>query len=105
MPAVPSANRHANRSIRDCARDGMLITMRCNACRRQMNYWAADLAQVIEDRFHEAHVPPWGCGRCRTKEYMVMRWRIPSAEELASGLTVRRPVRKITKWVWRDEKA
>ncbi|WP_299911611.1 hypothetical protein [uncultured Paracoccus sp.] len=79
--------------------------MFCNGCRRRVNYWAADLAQVIEDPFHEAHVPPWGCARCKTAEYMVMRWHVPSAEEMAKGLTVRRPVRKIEKWLWRDERA
>lgn len=104
MPAVPSSNKFANRSISDCARDGMLITMRCNGCRRQVNYWAADLLEVIEDPFHEAHRSPWGCAHCRTGEYMVMRWRIPAASEMAAGLTVRRPVKKITRWIWRDEK-
>ncbi|PTW99133.1 hypothetical protein DDE23_18730 [Pararhodobacter aggregans] len=104
MPAVPASNRFSNRSIRDCARDGMIIVMRCNHCRRQVNYWASDLAQVIEDPFHEAHIPPWGCAKCRTSEYMVMRWRVPSALELSKGLTVRRPVRKVTKWIWKDER-
>ena len=55
--------------------------------------------------FHEAHVPPWGCAKCRTREYMVMRWRVPSTEEMVAGLTVRRPIKKIEKWLWRDEKA
>lgn len=105
MPAVPSSNKFRNRSIADCARDGMLLVMRCNACRRQVNYWASDLVTVTGDPRHEAHVPPWGCARCGTKEYMVMRWRIPSAEEMVTGLTIRRPVRKIEKWIWRNEKA
>lgn len=104
MPAVPASNRFSNRSIRDCARDGMIIVMRCNLCHRQVNYWASDLAQVIEDPTHEAHIPPWGCAKCRTSEYMVMRWRVPSALELSQGLTVRRPVRKVTKWIWKDER-
>ncbi|MBK4216146.1 hypothetical protein JJJ17_09430 [Paracoccus caeni] len=105
MPAVPSNNRGVNRNIMNCAADGMLIVMRCNGCRRQVNYWASDLAKVIEDPFHDAHIPPWGCARCRTSEYMVMRWKIPMAHEMVEGLTVRRPVRKITKWIWKDERA
>lgn len=104
MPAVPSRNKFANRSLRDCAHDGMLMVMRCNRCRRQVNYWASDLVKVIEDPFHEAHVPPWGCKRCGTSEYMVMRWRLPSAEELAEGLIVRRPVKRVVRWIWRNEK-
>jgi hypothetical protein len=83
----------------------MIMTMRCNGCRRQVNYWAADLVKVVEDPFHEARTPPWGCAHCGTGEFMSMRWRIPSATELQSGLTVRRPVRQVVRWIWRDEKA
>lgn len=105
MPAVPSTNKFSNRSIRDCARDRMMVIMRCHSCRRQVRYWAEDLAKVIEDPFHQAHIPPWGCARCGTSEYMAMRWYVPSASELQQGLTVRRPVRQIVKWIWRDERA
>ncbi|WP_299913356.1 hypothetical protein [uncultured Paracoccus sp.] len=104
MPSIPSTNRFANRSIRDCARDHMLMLMRCDLCGRTVNYWAEDLAKVIDDPFHEAHVPPWGCGQCRTIDYMSIRWHLPSAQELAAGLTVRRPVRQVVKWIWRDER-
>lgn len=105
MPAVPSSNKFANRSISDCARDHMLITMRCNSCRRQVVFWAEDLDRVLEGKFHEAHKPIWPCSKCRTIEYMQMGWSVPAASEIAAGLTVRRPVRKITKWIWRDERA
>lgn len=104
MPSIPSTNRFANRSIRDCARDHMLMVMRCDLCGRTVNYWAEDLAKVIDDPFHEAHVPPWGCGQCGTIDYMSIRWHLPSAQELAAGLTVRRPVRQVVKWIWRDER-
>lgn len=80
----------------------MLIVMRCTRCRRKVSYWAEDLVRVV-GYWHEAHVPPWPCGRCRTREYMVMRWRIPSTSELQARIVVRRPVKQITKWVWQDE--
>ncbi|SEN42421.1 hypothetical protein SAMN04489859_1006150 [Paracoccus alcaliphilus] len=82
-----------------------MIVMRCNGCRRQVNYWASDLVKVAPNPDHQAHIPLWPCSRCRTKEYMVMRWHYPMAAELVEGLTVRRPVRKVERWIWRDEKA
>ena len=103
MPSVPSRNRFLNRTVGDCARDGMVLVVRCGGCRRTVTYWAEDLVQVLGPR-HQAHVPPWNCGRCRSREFMAMRWSLPGAEEMAQGLTVRRPVRKIVKWIWRDEK-
>lgn len=103
MPTVhPSANPFKNRRMRDAAQDGMLITIRCNGCRRMTHFWAADLYQVLGD--HQLHVPPWPCSRCRSTEGIDVTWSIPGADKL-NGLTVRRPVRKIEKWLWRDEKA
>lgn len=103
MPvAHPSSNPFRNRLMRDAAADGMLIIMRCNRCRRATHFWAADLVAVVGD-LHQAHVPPWPCSRCRTTEYINVTWTIPSAEMLR-GLTVRRPVRKVERWIWRNEK-
>jgi hypothetical protein len=103
MPAVPSTNPAKNRNLGDCAREGTMITMRCNGCRRQVNFWATDLVAVLGPN-HQAHVPPWPCTRCRTIEYVVMRSTYPSAADLQAGITVRRPVRQIVKWLWRDER-
>lgn len=103
MPEVPSRNRFNNRNIGTCAGEGMMIVMRCNGCRREVRYWASDLLLVL-DFFHEAHVPPWPCSRCRTIEYMKMRWVLPSAADLQAGIVVRRPVQQVTKWIWRNEK-
>ena len=52
----------------------------------------------------EVH-PPFPCSKCRTAEYLDVRWNVPAASDLERGLTVRRPVKKITKWIWRDERA
>lgn len=89
--------------MREAAHDGMLITMRCNACRRVTHFWAADLVQVLGDD-HQVHIPPWPCSRCRTREYIDMSWTVATADRL-NGLTVRRPVSKVERWIWRDEKA
>ncbi len=103
MPAArPSSNRFRNQRLRHAASNGMLITVRCPFCRRVVNFWAADLVKVLGPD-HELHVPPFPCSRCRTRELDV-RWRIPSAADL-QGLTIRRPVRKVERWQWRNEKA
>ena len=103
MPvAGPSGNPFRNRRLAEAASDRMLLTLRCNLCRRVTHFWAADLVPVIGEQ-HQIHVPPWPCSRCRTAEYINVTWCIPSGAML-DGLTVRRPVRKIERWIWRDER-
>lgn len=103
MPSTrPSADPSKNRRMFQAAREGMVIMMRCGACRREVCFWASDLAKVLGD--HQIHVPPWPCSKCGTMEFVHMFWEIPNSAKLA-GLTVRRPVRKIERWIWRDEKA
>lgn len=102
MPAKPpSTHRYRNRLLRDAAADGMLITLRCGMCGARANFWAADLVRVL-GWDHELHLPPFPCSRCRTAEYVSVRASLPSAGERQS-LTVRRPVRQVVRWIWRDE--
>jgi hypothetical protein len=104
MPvAHPSASPFKNRLMRHAAADGMLVSMRCGLCRKTLHFWAADLVTVLGPG-HPVHVPPWPCSRCRTAEHIDMRWTVPSPAML-QGLTVRRPIRKIEKWLWQNEKA
>lgn len=104
MPAAgPSGNPFRNRRMGEAAADGMLITLRCNGCHRTMYFWAVDLVRVLGEH-HQVHVPPWPCSRCKTAEFINVTWAVPSPEKLA-GLTVRRPVRKVERWLWRNEKA
>ena len=104
MPASgPSGNPFRNRRMCDAARDGMLVTLHCGLCRRTMHFWAADLVRVV-GKHHQVHIPPWKCSRCGTVEFVDVTWAVPSPSIL-TGLTVRRPVRKIEKWLWRDERA
>lgn len=81
----------------------MLIVMRCNGCKRTARFWASDLAKVV-GIWHEVHVPPWQCSRCGTMEYMQAWWEVPSAATLQEGLTIRRPVEQVTRWIWRNER-
>lgn len=103
MPAgSPSGNPFRNQRMQEAARKGYLITLRCGLCRRKAHFWAADLVQVVGD--HQLHVPPFPCGQCRTADYIDVTWTIPD-QSMLRGLTVRRPVRKIERWLWRDERA
>ena len=105
MPAAhPSANPFKNCRMCDAARDGMLITVKCGLCRRSVNFWATDLLTVLGPD-HQVHHAPFPCSKCRTSDYLDVRWNVPAASDLERGLTVRRPVKKITKWIWRDERA
>lgn len=100
MPSLrPSADKLKNYRLCQAAADGMMITLRCPVCRRSVHFWASDLLVVL-DPDHEMYRPPFSCSKCRTPEIDV-RWRIPSAAELAD-ITVRRPVKKIEKWIWKN---
>lgn len=89
--------------MRDAAKQGQMLLVRCKLCHGSANYWAADLVRVVGP-LHEVHVPPFPCSRCGTSEYVMVKWTIPPSSEL-SKLTVRRPVKQVSKWIWRNEKA
>lgn len=103
MPSMrPSADKWKNARLVHAVEHGMLLTMHCPYCRRTAHFWAKDLIQVLGPD-HEMHRPPFSCSKCKTPDIRVS-WRIPAAAEL-QGLLVRRPVRKIERWIWRDEPA
>lgn len=105
MPSArPSDHPGSAILISHQARAGMLLTLTCRLCRRRVNFWAADLIKVLPP-FHLAHIPPFGCSRCGTSEHVDYEWTIPNAAQLAAGLTVRRPVRQVLRWIWADERA
>ena len=104
MPDMrPSSSRSRNLQMREAAAQGMIITVRCALCRRTVNFWAADLLQVLGPT-HQVHIPPFPCGRGCPPDMLSVRWTVPGPSVLQAGLTVRRPVRQIVKWIWRDEK-
>lgn len=103
MPAsLPPANKFRNLRLREAASLGLVISMRCGLCRRRALYLATDLVIVLGPD-HELRDPPWPCSRCRTREYIDIRWRQPAASEI-DGLVVRRPVRRVARWIWRSER-
>lgn len=97
----PPANPFRAQRLAQAAMMGMLITVRCPGCNRKVHYWAADLLQVLGDR--RLNEPPFPCSRCNSRELDV-RWRIPAPSEL-TDLTIRRPIRQVVRWIWRNEKA
>ncbi|AGT07919.1 hypothetical protein [Paracoccus aminophilus] len=102
MPARrPSANPWNNPMMWEAARENLLIRLRCNGCRRSVYYWAADLVKVVGP-YHQVHVPPWRCSRCKSAEFVEVHATYPHAE-LLGKVTIRRPVKEITRWIWRNE--
>lgn len=105
MPAGhPSANKFRNRTLRHIEHSGRLALVTCAGCGRACRYWAHDLIKVLGPD-HDLLVPPFICSKCRRREWMDIHWIVPSATELQDGLTVRRPVKQVVRWIWRDEKA
>lgn len=99
--AMPESHRPPRnaRTWLDAAADRQVALIRCSLCGRRAYYLPEDLARVCGDQA-PAHVPPFPCSHCRTAEYMGVTLTIPPAEE-AMRLQVRRPVRQVTKWIWK----
>lgn len=100
MPAgIPPVRAHPGkpfRTIRDAAKDGQLMVLRCNLCRRCVHFLAVDLVEVIDPK-HPCHIPPFACSKCQTKEYVDVSWRNPQPGEIGE-LPVRRPAGWVMKW-------
>ncbi|MFS4583773.1 hypothetical protein [Phaeobacter sp. C3_T13_0] len=93
MPAsTPPVRAHPAkpfRNLRDAARDGQLVVLRCTLCRRCVHYLANDLAEVVGDK-HPVHIPPFPCSKCRTAEHVTITCRSPHPGDLGQ-IMVRRP--------------
>jgi hypothetical protein len=104
MPAGhPSASRQRHHLMRDAAQQGQMLILHCELCKGSANYWAHDLVLVVGP-LHIVHVPPFPCSRCGTCDYVSVNCTLPPASELAK-ITVRRPVKQVAKWIWRNEQA
>mgnify|MGYP001211803433 CR=1 FL=1 len=86
FPPVHPHPFKAPRTLRQAAADGMVMELRCNLCRKSVTYLAHDLLRVCSPD-HPAHLPPFGCARCR----------VPLQEEYGK-LVIRRPQRQVWKW-------
>ena len=104
---MPEPSRHHNSHpakppyrLADAARQGMLVVVKCNLCRRCVHYLAADLVEVLPgDR--PALAPLGRCSACRTAEYMRVTLRQPHAGDVGQ-LVVRRPGKARVVREWHD---
>ncbi len=100
MPAPPPPiHAHPAKpfyTLRDAARDGRLIVMRCYLCSRCVHFLATDLVEVL-DPSTPMHLPPFKCSRCKTDEHIGIRLRSPHPGEIGS-LPIRRPAGFVRKW-------
>ena len=97
----PPIRAHPGKPFRtwsDAARDRQVVTIRCNRCRRSENFLAEDFALVFGPE-QPVHIPPFACSRCRTRDYLDLALRVPSAEDCVT-LRVRRPVKPVRRWIW-----
>lgn len=88
------------RTLADAAREGQLIQLQCNLCRRSAYFLATDLIKAVDPR-HPLHIPPFACSKCKTMEYMRMSVRLPQAGDYGR-LPVRRLDRVVQVQKWRD---
>lgn len=103
MSANPSRNPFHNIGpyLKHAAQDGQLISMRCNGCRRQVNYYATELVDILGPNWPIKH-PPWPCSACRSKEWIEVRGIFPSQTDQGK-FYVRRLVKIKRVPVWRNE--
>lgn len=88
-------------SMQMAAELNMLITVRCSGCRREARYLAVDLIEVVGPS-HFLKRPMWPCRRCQTADFIKNTWAPITAQAPMSGVTVRRPVKKVVRWLWRE---
>ena len=84
--------------LRDAARDGQLVILRCGLCHRSARYLASDLVTLV-DPSGDARDPPFACSRCGTAEHIAVSLRLPELGDYGH-LTVRRPagIRRTQMW-------
>lgn len=89
---------HPIRTLQDAADDGQIIAVRCNLCRRLINYLAADLVEVLNPS-RPVDAPPFACSRCGTASYIDVRVKTPSTGDYGN-LIIRRllGVRSVSEW-------
>ncbi len=90
------------RTIKDAADDGQLLVLKCNLCRRTTYFLAIDLLTIIDPK-HPVHIPPFPCGRCKTREYVNVKIHHPNPGDYGQ-LPVRRPGKIVRIQKWRNVK-
>jgi hypothetical protein len=86
------------RTLQDAADDGQIIAVRCNLCRRLINYLATDLVEVLNPS-RPVDAPPFACSRCGTASYMDVLVKTPSVADYGH-LIIRRllGMRSVSEW-------
>jgi len=84
--------------LKDAARDGLLLEIRCHGCRRTHYFLASDMAALYGGD-QPAWMPPMECSRCGTREMMRVNFRSPRDGDYGN-LDIRRPgpVKHIQTW-------
>ena len=83
---------------------GQLVTVRCQFCRIARHYLPADLRTLLGDVGIEQVERHMRCEGCGLKDYLLVAFHIPTAQERAS-IRIRRlaGVHYVRKVIWRDE--
>lgn len=86
------------RTLQHAANDQQIIVVRCDHCRRLVNYLATDLVKVLNPS-RPVDAPPFACSRCGTASYMIVRVKTPSLAD-HGHLVIRRllGVRSVSEW-------
>lgn len=98
MSMTPSRRVVESLTIDDLAKDGRLLVVRCNLCRRTTYFLATDLVvyyggqKLLTSLFQR-------CSTCGKSEHMHVGHRLPNLDD-DGALTIRRPKHV---WQWTDE--
>ncbi|WP_417415858.1 hypothetical protein [Hoeflea sp.] len=86
------------RTLQDAANDQQIIIVRCDHCRRLVNYLATDLVQVLNPS-RPVYAPPFACSKCGTANYMIVHVKTPSLAD-HGHLVIRRLLGVKSVWEW-----
>lgn len=90
------------RSIADAARDGQIITYKCNLCRRARSFLASDLIQILPSDL-DVDCRPFQCSKCGLKDYIQVNITLPEIQDYGH-MIIRRLVGIRSVATWKDKK-
>ncbi|UFM64820.1 hypothetical protein LOS78_14185 [Paracoccus sp. MA] len=90
-------------AMADAAQHDMVVTIKCRSCRKTVHYWASDLVKVVGPD-HPVARPPWRCSKCGEIEFLQVSREMRTAHKPMTGLVVRRPVKQVMRWLWKNER-
>ncbi|MBD8066065.1 hypothetical protein IC608_11335 [Devosia sp. PTR5] len=87
-------------TLRHAAEDGQIVICKCNLCKREVRYLAADLLPFLHpDR--DALEPPFACSRCGNANWVRVTLTYPTSWDFGV-MVIRRPgaVKQVQTWKW-----